>query len=62
MVSIVARPARQAIGLPPKVEACMPGLSTSATCGRAIITPAAIPPARALAQVRMSGSAATPNC
>ena len=58
MVSMAASAGRQAIGLPPKVEACMPGLSTAATAGRAIITPAAIPPARALAQVRMSGSTA----
>ena len=60
MVSMAARAARQAIGLPPKVEACIPGLSTAATDGRAIITPAAIPPASALAQVRMSGT--TPSC
>ncbi len=50
IVSIVASPARQAIGLPPKVLACIPGLSVSATSGFAIITPAATPPARALAQ------------
>ncbi len=31
MVSMAARPARQAIGLPPKVQACIPGLSTAAT-------------------------------
>ena len=33
----------------------MPGTSDAATDGCAIITPAAIPPAKALAQVRTSG-------
>ena len=56
MVSIAAPPARQAIGLPPKVAACIPGSSAAATAGWAIITPAATPPASALAQVRMSGT------
>ena len=56
MVSTAAAPARQAIGLPPKVDACIPGTSDAATGGRAIITPAATPPANALAQVRMSGT------
>src|SRR5262249_2723666 len=51
MVSMVARPARQAIGLPPKVLACIPGWRVQAISRVAIITPAAIPPARALAQV-----------
>ena len=43
IVSIAASPARQAIGLPPKVLACIPGLSAAATSGLAIATPAATP-------------------
>ena len=34
IVSMAASPARQAIGLPPKVLACIPGLSVAATSGR----------------------------
>ena len=48
MVSMAASAARQAIGLPPKVEACIPGLSTAATDGRAIITPGRDPAGQGL--------------
>ena len=53
---MVARAARQASGLPPKVAACVPGFSFSATSGRAIRPPHATPPASALASVTTSGS------
>ena len=55
IVSTIASPARQASGLPPNVLACIPGLSAAASSVVASITPAATPPASALAQVRMSG-------
>ena len=48
------RPGRRC-GLPPKVAACVPGFSFSATCGRAIRPPQATPPASALASVTTSG-------
>ena len=56
IVSMVASPARVATGLPPKVDACMPGFRLAATLGLAMITPHAMPPETPLAKVIMSGS------
>ena len=49
IVSIVASPARQAIGLPPKVLACIPGLSDLGDLAAvAIITPGGDPAGQGL--------------
>ena len=60
IVSIVAIPARAAIGLPPKVAACIPGRRLGAISELVNRAPPATPPQSALASVMMSG--VTPKC
>ena len=57
---ITAKPAAQDTGLPPKVEAWLPGTKLLATSSRASIAPSGKPPPKALANVMMSGL--TPKC
>ena len=56
--SLVA--AVQASGLPPNVEACVPGTRLLAMSGFATMQPIAVPPPRAFARVMMSG--VIPKC
>ena len=57
MVSSTASPAAQASGLPPKVEPCMPGVSSVLTSGPKVISaPIGTPPPRPLARVIASGT------
>ena len=50
-----ARPARAAIGLPPKVQACMPGRRLGAISAVVSMAPPASPPQRAFESVITSG-------
>src|SRR6185437_10086442 len=57
---ITASPAAQETGLPPKVDAWLPGMKLAATSSRASMAPSGKPPPSALARVMMSGL--TPKC
>ena len=62
IVSITARAAAQATGLPPNVVPWLPGSSSVAAPPRAIVAPIGMPPPRPLARVTMSGTIPASVC